>query len=207
MMNSISKNGLLLAGFALVATFLILVTDRFTRDTIEQQQSAQVLSLINELISPDSYDNNIILDCTTADGFETSLEFSKVYRARVTGQPIALIFEAIAPNGYNGNIHMLIGTDISGSITGVRVIEHKETPGLGDKIDLRISDWILGFNNQSLSNDGQSRWKVKKDGGQFDQFTGATITPRAVVQTVFDTLVFSEENLNTLFEAEQSCPK
>jgi electron transport complex protein RnfG len=111
------------------------------------------------------------------------------------------VLSSIAPNGYNGEIKLLIGIKYNGELAGVRVISHKETPGLGDKIDAKKSDWILKFEGLSLTNPTESKWKVAKDGGEFDQFTGATITPRAIVEAVKKSLVFFQQHRDQLFEA------
>jgi len=111
---------------------------------------------------------------------------------------VAAIIPAITQDGYSGAISMIIGINFDGTVAGVRVVEHRETPGLGDKIDLKKSDWILGFNGKSLLNPQQSDWKVKKEGGDFDQFTGATITPRAVVNQILKSLQYFENDRERL---------
>ena len=123
-----------------------------------------------------------------------------VYRARKDGAPVAAVFTSIAPNGYSGTIKLLVGVYYDGSLAGVRVINHKETPGLGDKINEKKTNWILKFKGLSLTNPVESQWAVKKDGGEFDQFTGATITPRAVVTAVKKSLQFFEQNRDELFK-------
>lgn len=205
MINPMSKNGLLLAGFAVITTFLIVMTDQITAPAIEQQQAKQVLSIINQIMPPERYNNDLVKDCTLIPNPFNSKDTLRVYRARLDESPTGLVIETIAPNGYNGKIKLLVGVDIDQTITGVRVIEHKETPGLGDKIDKRVSDWIDGFKNTSLSRPDEALWKVKKDGGQFDQFTGATITPRAVVQATFSALRLSEQQGHSLFKAANLC--
>ena len=115
-------------------------------------------------------------------------------------RPVAVLMIVTASGGYNGDIRLLIGIDTDGRVLGVRVISHRETPGLGDPIELEKSDWILGFNQKSLRQPEPPGWAVKKDGGQFDQFTGATISPRAVVKAVHNTLKYFAENQQSLFE-------
>jgi len=122
-----------------------------------------------------------------------------VFRARKNNEPVAAVLTSVAPDGYSGSIKILIAVYADGSLSGVRVISHKETPGLGDKIDAQRDDWILQFAGLSLSSPDKSRWKVKKDGGDFDQFTGATITARAVVNAIKRTLEFFEANQDKLF--------
>jgi len=121
-----------------------------------------------------------------------------IHIARDQGDPVAAIIPAITQDGYSGAISMIIGINFDGTVAGVRVVEHRETPGLGDKIDLKKSDWILGFNGKSLLNPQQSDWKVKKEGGDFDQFTGATITPRAVVNQILKSLQYFENDRERL---------
>ena len=115
------------------------------------------------------------------------------------GEPVAAIFNSIAPDGYSGRIHMLIGVYADGRIAGVRVVKHAETPGLGDGIEIRKSDWVTGFDGKSLDNPQDAGWRVKRDGGEFDQFTGATITPRAVVAAVQRTLLYYRQNADMIF--------
>jgi electron transport complex protein RnfG len=122
-----------------------------------------------------------------------------VYRARREGKPIALVMAPVAPDGYSGAIKLLIGIGYDGTLTGVRVSAHHETPGLGDAIDEERSDWIFGFDGKSLDNPPLDRWRVKRDGGAFDQLTGATITPRAIVKAVKKSLLYYREHRADLF--------
>jgi electron transport complex protein RnfG len=112
---------------------------------------------------------------------------------------VAAIFNSVAPDGYNGKIHLLVGVYIDGRLAGVRVVKHAETPGLGDAVEIRKSPWIDDFAGKSLTNPIQERWRVKRDGGDFDQFTGATITPRAVVAAVRNTLLYYQQNADMIF--------
>lgn len=203
----ISKNGLILAIFAAVCVGLIAVTYYVTRDTIAGEMEAALARTLNQLVAEDKYDNDVYHDCTliqdaTVLGSKKPL---KAYRMRKNGEPVAVVMESIAPNGYSGKIAMVVGIYQDGTIAGVRVTDHKETPGLGDKVDAKKSDWILDFEGKSLSNPEIEGWAVSKDGGQFDAFTGATITPRAVIQQVATTLKFFEENKQQLFEGAQNC--
>ena len=125
-----------------------------------------------------------------------------IYRARKEGKNIAVIISAVAPDGYAGDISLLVAIDNSGKLIGVRVAKHRETPGLGDAIELKRSDWILNFNGRSLDNPGKKGWRVKRDGGVFDQFTGATITPRAVVKAVYKALEYFKQNSDVLFSTK-----
>jgi len=123
------------------------------------------------------------------------------YRARKNNQDVAIIFNATAHNGYSGNIDLLIGVNIDGTLAGVRAVKHTETPGLGDAIDIKKSNWITQFNLKSLLNPSTDKqWAVKKDGGSFDQMTGATVTPRAIVGTVHKTLKYFAQHKDSLFK-------
>ena len=118
--------------------------------------------------------------------------------------PVAIAIEAIAPDGYNGEIKLIVGVNNHGEILGVRTLSHQETPGLGDKIDLRKSDWVTHFSGK-LFKDNTNMWKVKKDGGQFDQFTGATITPRTYVKAIANALTFVEQHRQALYQSHYAC--
>jgi electron transport complex protein RnfG len=132
-------------------------------------------------------------------GFFRHDDAIRVYRARYDGDPVALVLNMVAPDGYNGDIRMLVAVNADGTISGVRVVAHRETPGLGDPIERRRSDWILSFDQRSLGNPDEQGWAVRRDGGQFDQFTGATVTPRAVVEAVQRALEFVDRHQETLY--------
>ncbi|CAK0779314.1 Na+-translocating ferredoxin:NAD+ oxidoreductase subunit G [Gammaproteobacteria bacterium] len=127
-----------------------------------------------------------------------------VYRGRRKGLPVALILSVVAPDGYAAPIHLLVAVQADGSLAGVRVLSHKETPGLGDRIEEQKSRWALGFTGKSLDHPAAEHWKVKRDGGDFDQFTGATVTPRAVVKAVRNSLLFVKAQQQALFSAPRS---
>ena len=207
MKKNMLKNGGVLSVFALVTTAVLAITYHLTLPVIEQQQKKQLLSTLNAIVDSDTYNNPIQDDCIVVTD-ETLLGNGlpkRVYRGRMEDTPTALAIETTAPDGYNGNIEILVGINHQRHITGVRVLEHKETPGLGDKIDLRISDWILVFNGKSQGN--PQKWAVRKDGGEFDQFTGATITPRAIVNAVSDSLVYVNSHWQELFLAPTQCTR
>ena len=211
MQHTMTKNGLILAVFAIVTTGLISLTYFGTKDQIALQQQQKLLSILNAVIDENSYDNAIQLDCALVTSAELlgSNDSQHIYRATKQGQAVAAAIETTAPDGYSGKIRLVVGVTSSqagsAKVTGVRVLEHKETPGLGDKIDLRISNWVLGFDNQIYSEEIASNWAVKKDGGQFDQFTGATITPRAVVNAVKLSVDYYLANQTAIFNAANSC--
>jgi electron transport complex protein RnfG len=195
------RSALLLGVVAVLGTALLASVDRLTRDRIVDQQRRAVLRQLNQIIPPALYDNALHDD--SIELFEPEFFHHKkpltVYRARREGQPVAAIFRLVAADGYNGDIELLVGVDHDGVLLGVRITAHRETPGLGDAIELDKNDWVLGFDGRSLGNPPASAWKVRKDGGEFDQFTGATITPRAVVTAVRRSLEFHRLHRDSLF--------
>ncbi len=208
MINAAKKNGLILGGFALVATALLAGTHALTKDRIARQKAQQTLSVLNALIPERLHDNDFYEDCTLVRSrqYLGSSEPQPVFLARKDGQPVAAAIEALAPDGYNGAIALIVGVDYaSGKVMGVRVLEHKETPGLGDKVDIRKSPWVKSFDGQAPRDEKDNSWAVRKDGGQFDQFTGATITPRAVVKAVGNVVHYFERNKDRLFSAPANC--
>ena len=201
--RSISRNSLLLALFAVVTTLLIAGTYLQTRDRIAlAQRQAEERALLE--IIPDSRHDNSMLDDTLPIGAGTLglRQDKQIYLARQSGQTVAVIIPATASDGYSGDIDLIIGVNRDGSVAGVRVLSHKETPGLGDQVDLKKSDWILGFDGRSLKDPEPAGWAVQKDKGVFDQFTGATITPRAVVGTTLKVLQYAKAQHKTLFANE-----
>jgi len=197
----ILRVGIVLGLFAIVATALVAFTEDNTRAQIKQNERQALLDAISALIPHDEYDNAILNDTLTLPATDTlgTESATRVFRARKKGEPVAVVFTVIAPNGYSGKIKMLVGIYHDGSLAGVRVINPKETPGLGDKIDEKRGDWILQFEGLSLEKPISAKWKVKKDGGKFDQFTGATITPRAVVSSVKQSLQYFRAHRDELF--------
>ena len=188
--------------FAVIGAALVGLTFTQTEDDIKHNEELTLLKKLNTIIPADSYDNDLLQDIITlkANPLLGTDEQSLAYRARKDKKNVAVVFSSIAPNGYNGPIHLLVGIRADGVLAGVRVVKHRETPGLGDVVSSTHSDWILGFDGKSLSNPEQKGWKVKRDGGIFDQFTGATITPRAVVKAVHNALLYFDQNQATLFD-------
>ncbi|CAH7329252.1 SoxR (2Fe-2S) reducing system protein RsxG [Vibrio chagasii] len=206
MLNAIKKNGLVLAIFACASTGLVAVTHYLTKDQIKQQEQAQLLSVLNQVIPHDLHDNELFSSCTLVQAEELGTEKAMpAYIAKINGEPSAIAIEAIAPDGYNGAIKVIVGMKIDGTILGTRVLSHQETPGLGDKVDLRVSDWILSFAGKQVTDSNLDRWKVRKDGGDFDQFTGATITPRAVVKSVKQAVQYVNQNNQALLSQPLNC--
>lgn len=205
--TSVSKNSLLLGVFALIAAGMLAGINEGTKERIAKEVRIAQQRALYEIVPRDSHDNDLLLDTQSipTDAL-SSLGLPKggeIHVARQNGEIVALIIPATAPDGYSGEIGMIVGVNRDGSLAGVRVLNHRETPGLGDKVDLKKSNWILSFNGKSLLNPEPSRWAVKKDDGDFDQFTGATITPRAVVNQVKRVLEFVQVNEAALFAAEE----
>ena len=197
---SIRNNAVGLALFAMVTAGAIAVAQVGTQQRIEQNIRQAEAKALNDIVPRDQYDNDLLSDTLALDDqFNRQLlgpisDDAVIHLARREGKVHTAIIPAVAPDGYTTQISLIIGVRADGSLAGVRVIEHKETPGLGDKVDLKKSGWILGFNDKSLLNPPQDGWNVKKDGGEIDQFTGATITPRAVVRAVKNALTFFQQH-------------
>jgi electron transport complex protein RnfG len=200
--HPVIRSGILLGLIALLGTALLAGVNDLTHERIVEQEKQRVLQQLKEIVPAASFNNDLLEDSIeVADrAFFRQPEALTVYRARLDGQAVAILMIVTATDGYNGDIRLLIGVNIDGTLRGVRVVSHRETPGLGDPIELEKSDWILGFNHKSLGNPGSTGWTVKKDGGQFDQFTGATISPRAVVRAVHNTLLYFAQNRQLLFD-------
>lgn len=196
------RSGLLLGVIALLGTALLAGVNELTHERIMEQEKLRMLQQLNEIVPMISYNNDLLEDVIKIedpDFFRHPAPVT-VYRARLDNQPVSVMMIVTAPDGYNGDIRLVIGINAAGTILGVRVISHRETPGLGDPIETEKSDWIYSFEHKSLRNPPSSSWAVKRDGGQFDQFTGATISPRAVVRAVRTTLLYFQANKQALFE-------
>ena len=195
-------SALLLAFFAVTGTFFVSYTYDQTIDRINENKRKTLLDAFNVLIPPKEYDNDIFTDFISVKNKALlgSPKPVNVYRARKNNKPVAAIINSIAPDGYNGNIELLVAIRYNGTIAGVRVVQQNETPGLGDAIDAKHSDWIYSFAEKSLTSLTKKQWGVKRDGGSFDQFTGATISPRAVVKAVYNTLKYYQQNRATLYK-------
>lgn len=196
-----SRSAVLLGLIALLGTALLAGVHALTEDRIAAQQRRAVLQQLNQVLPAAAYDNALHEDFVDINepGFFRHPAPVRVYRARRQGAPVAVVMNLVAPDGYNGDIRLLVGIFDDGTISGVRVLEHRETPGLGDPIERRRSDWITRFDGRSLSNPEPRGWAVRRDGGVFDQFTGATITPRAVVEAVQRALAYFSAHHGALF--------
>lgn len=192
----LNRQSVVLACFALAIGSALWLFDLTTSTKISLNKQTQLTQSLAEVLAEKWVTNDLPASRKTL--FDAELQFERtIYTASIDKQPTAAIISARATDGYAGDIDLLVGILMDGSITGVRVLQHQETPGLGDDIELRKSNWILDFNGTSLT--APIPWAVKRDGGSFDQFTGATITPRAVVRAVNQTLVFFHNYQSAIF--------
>lgn len=203
-----AKAGILLAAFALAGGSLLALTYSSTHERIAQNEREFTLRSLNQIVDAQRYDNDLFTDLlmVTDQDLLGAKDPVEVYRARRDGKPVAAIIASTAPDGYNGKIHLLVGVNTDGSLAGVRVTTHRETPGLGDGIEIERSNWVLDFDGRSLGNPDMTGWQVKRDGGEFDQFTGATITPRAVIKAVKNTLIYFAAHKEELFSQPDEQP-
>jgi electron transport complex protein RnfG len=208
--QSVLRSAAALGLVAIIGTALLSGIDRLTADRIAAQERRVVLEQLNQLVPPAMYDNALHEDRITLQDERYFPQGQQVvaYRARRQNQPVAVILRFAAVNGYNGRIGLMAGVDMDGRLTGVRVTAHKETPGLGDAIELDRSDWLRAFDGASLQDPAEQDWAVRRDGGAFDQFTGATITPRAVVEAVRLALEYHGRHRDSLFAttAQEAAP-
>jgi len=205
--NPMIKNGLLLALFALLCTGLVAVVNQQTFDEIKLQQQKELMGILHQLIPDELHDNELTAQCTLLQNKEAlgTEDALPAYIATAAGKPVAIALEAIAPDGYNGNIKLIVGINTQGEVLGVRTLSHQETPGLGDKIELRKSDWVTKFVGKVLTSEDDKQWQVQKDGGDFDQFTGATITPRAYVKAVKRAVWYFTQHQTEIFSQPLNC--
>ena len=193
--RSMLKNALVLGLFAIGTVGSVALLQQGTATRIAAAEREAQVRALAEILPAGSYDNHLLdnrLELNAPELGHRSPQSS--YLALKGDQPSALILPVTAPDGYSGAIHLLVGIFADGRLAGVRVLGHKETPGLGDKIELAKSDWVRSFEGKSLSDPGEDGWAVKKDRGEFDQFAGATITPRAVVKAVHGALRYFDKH-------------
>lgn len=199
--EAMKKAGFSLALFALISVLFVSVTNSLTEKKIAENTAMMLLNILNEVVPAGSYDNDLVKSTFILESDKSGFEReAHIFLATKDKKPVTAIFEVTTLKGYSGGITLVIGINAQNhTISGVRVVQHKETPGLGDKMETRKGDWVLGFNGKSLENPNLNGWQVKKDGGDFDQFTGATITPRAVVNVVKTTLLYARDHMDELF--------
>lgn len=200
MPRSIRRNASILGLFAAATVAVVALIQQGTSERIDQARQQAQLQALSEILPTGSYDNNLLDSSLLLDDPRLGNRNPQpAHLATLDGQPAAIILQATAPDGYSGSIRLLVGILADGSLAGVRVLEHHETPGLGDKIEPAKDNWIFSFNGKSLTNTRAEGWAVKKDRGDFDQFAGATITPRAVVKAVHKALQYFDAEREQLF--------
>jgi Na+-translocating ferredoxin:NAD+ oxidoreductase subunit G len=197
-----AKPALTLAVLAAVLTALLALIASVTRERIVANEQAWIKQRLDALVAPDSHDNDLLADsiAVTAPDLLGSAQPVRIYRARRGGAPVAAVIRPIAPDGYRGPIELLVAIGQDGRLIGVQVIRHEETPGLGDAFESRDVHWLDRFRGRSLVDPPTQRWTVRRDGGDFDAFTGATITPRAIVKAVRNALEYYQRNSQRIFE-------
>lgn len=202
-LRQILAAGALLGLTALLAAGLLAGVKQLTAERIAEAERQAQLRALAAVLPRDRYDNDPLADAIVvrAPAWLGSDAPLPVWRARHGETKAQLVLETIAPDGYSGTIALLVGVDRDGRIAGVRVIDHRETPGLGDAIEAEKSDWIDRFIGRGLGDPPPERWAVRKDGGDFDAFAGATITPRAVVAAIHRALAFVDRHGDTLYAA------
>jgi len=198
--RSVGSSAMVLWLYGTAAALLTVGIFLYTKDTIAEQRRMAEARALTQVVTADQYDNELLDDkmVLLSPAALGQHEEAQAYIARQQEKAVAVILPVRVTDGYGGDMKMIVGIKATGDISGVRVLSHTETPGLGDKIDAKKSDWILSFTGRSLTNPNIARWRVKKDGGEFDQFTGATITPRAVVKGVLNALNYFAEHQQRL---------
>jgi electron transport complex protein RnfG len=194
-----ARAALLLAAVTAIVTVAVFGIAQLTRSAIENNTNAELMAQIESLLPPGSFDNDLLLDridMHAPDLLGTPAPI-RILRARLGGEPVAAVMLTPGMQGYGGPIHLIVAVDVKGELLGVQVRSHHETPGIGDAFER--TPWLIGFKGRSLSNPTAEGWAVRKDGGQFDQFTGATITPRAIVSMVRRSLEFYASRRHLIF--------
>lgn len=198
-------SGVLLGAFGVLGAGLVGISHEITAERIAENERAALLEQLQVLVPAAQIDNDMLDDVTTVAAPQAlGAPLTRVYRGRHGGAPVAVVLSPVVTQGYSGPIQMIVAVRDDGTLSGVRILSHRETPGLGDKIEIERGDWITGFTGRSLDDPAPSGWKVRRDGGVFDQFTGATITPRAVVRGVKAALDYVAAHKGRLFATEQA---
>jgi Na+-translocating ferredoxin:NAD+ oxidoreductase subunit G len=192
---------LIVIAVALLLAAVVAMVESATRERAKRNEQAWIQQRLDVLVPPDRHDNDLLsdrVDVVSPDilGVEQPVT---IYRARMNSEAVAAVFHTVAPDGYHGPIELLVAVAYDGSLLGVQVVRHKETPGLGDQFENRRADWLEGFRGKSLNDPSQQRWSVRKDGGEFDGFTGATITPRAIIRATRRTLEYYGAQRDRIF--------
>jgi electron transport complex protein RnfG len=197
------RAALLLAASGLVAFGLVALVHEGTRERIAETAHRQALARFDEVLAGHAYDNDMLADSIKLQDPASAGDAATViaHRARRNGAVVSVVMEIVAPDGYSGAIRLLVAIEPGGTVLAARVLQHKETPGLGDFIETRKSDWIARFSGKSLRAPAPAAWHVRKDGGEFDQYTGATVTSRAIVGAVARSLALFERHRDAVLAA------
>jgi electron transport complex protein RnfG len=201
--SRVLKSGITLAAIAAVCTSLVAMTYQVTHERIAANEQAWLEQSLQPALAGLFFDSGVSESRVTipAPHDLPGTPDAVIYRVYSGDAPVAALFVVSARDGYAGAIRLLVGIDMDGAVTGVKVLEHRETPGLGDRIESTKSDWVKQFDGRSLADPQTSGWKIKRDGGEFDQLTGASVTPRAIIKAVKETLIYFEANGEAVFAA------
>ncbi len=199
--TNVMKGGITLAAIAAICTALVAVTFVYTEERIAANEQAWLERSLQPALSGLFYDSGVTESMITIPPPHDlpGSDAAVVYRVYAEDVPVAALFVVSARDGYAGPIRILVGLGVDGTVTGVHVLEHRETPGLGDRVESRKSDWVRQFDGRSLTDPAPQGWAIKRDGGQFDQLTGASVTPRAIVKAIRETLLYFDANRDTVF--------
>ena len=204
--QSIVKTGLTLAVIAAICTALVALTFQATRERIAANEKALLEQSLQPALAGTFYDSGVSesrLVLPPPHGLPGN-DPAVIYRVFAEGEPVAALFAVTARDGFSGPIRILVGIGVDGTVTGVRILQHRETPGLGDKIESTRSDWVFQFDGRSMGNPVATGWAIEVDGGEFDQLTGASVTPRAIIKAIRDTLIYFEAHQDAIFLSESS---
>lgn len=196
------KQLLALGVFLLACLAVLALTAQLTAQRIARNERAWFEAQINALVPTELHDNDLLTDTIKVrapDALGTRNPVA-VYRARLHGAPTAIIISSVAPDGYGGPIELLVAINYAGEVLGVHVLAHHETPGMGDAFEQPGSTWLANFRGKSVHNPETRGWNVRKDGGAFQQFTSATISPRAIIQAVQRTLDYYQKHRDQLYQ-------
>lgn len=204
--QTIAKTGLTLAVIAAICTALVALTFQATKDRIAANEKALLEQSLQPALAGTFYDSGVSesrLVLTPPHGLPGN-DPAVIYRVFAEGAPVAALFAVTARDGFSGPIRILVGINVDGTVTGVRILQHRETPGLGDKIESARSDWVFQFDGRSMGDPVAMGWAIEIDGGEFDQLTGASVTPRAIIKAIRDTLIYFEDHRDAIFLSESS---
>jgi electron transport complex protein RnfG len=204
--QSIIKTGLTLAVIAAICTALVALTFQATRERIAANEKALLEQSLQPALAGTFYDSGVSesrLVLPPPHGLPGN-DPAVIYRVFAEGKPVAALFAVTARDGFSGPIRILVGIGVDGTVTGVRILQHRETPGLGDKIESARSDWVFQFDGRSMGDPVATGWAIEVDGGEFDQLTGASVTPRAIIKAIRDTLIYFETHQDAIFLSESS---